>query len=186
MRKLKLQLQVSADGYMGGPDGEMDWLGTPWDEELSAYVNAITEPVDTIVLGRKLAEGFIPHWAAGPEGEDEESAAWMTNTPKVVISRTLTESPWDNAVVENDVVEAITRLKAAPGGDIITYGGAGLVAGLLAEGLIDELHLLVEPTAIGKGLPVFPELDGPQYLRLVAARQFDCGITVMHYEPKRP
>lgn len=184
MRKLKLQLQITADGYMGGPNGEMDWISTPWSEDLGTYVSAITEGVDTILLGRKLAEGFIPHWSAEPEGEDKESAAWMTDTPKIVISRTLTDSPWDNAKVEGDVVEAVRRLKSAQGGDIVTYGGAELVASLLANGLIDELNLLVEPAAIGRGLPVFPDLGTPQRLRLVSATPFECGITALRYEPK--
>ena len=99
MRTFKLQTQVSVDGYMGGPNGEMDWMTVPWSDDMSAYVDALTQSVDCIVLGRKLAEGFIPAWAAGPEGEDQESIDWMNNTPKVVISNSLSESPWENAVV---------------------------------------------------------------------------------------
>jgi dihydrofolate reductase len=93
MRKFKLQVQTSVDGYMAGANGEMDWMTFPWTDDIKAYVTALTEPVDCIVLGRKLAEGFIPHWAAQPEGEDQSSADKMNNTHKVVISSTLTESP---------------------------------------------------------------------------------------------
>jgi dihydrofolate reductase len=186
MRKLKLQVQTTVDGYMGGPNGEMDWTTVPWTDDISAYVNALTEPVDCIVLGRKLAEGFIPAWAAGPEGEDQASIDWMNNTPKVVISNTLTESPWENAVVAGgDLAETVNKLKARPGGDMIAYGGSTLVSALIAKGLLDELHLFVNPTAIGAGLPVFPNLGTHQQLRLVAAQPFDCGITTLHYEPKR-
>lgn len=156
MRTFKLQVQVSADGYMAGPNGEMDWMTVPWTDDMNAYVNAIDDPVDTIVLGRRLAEGFIPAWAAGPEGEDQESIDKMNQRPKVVISRSLTESPWENAVVAADLVETITELKARPGADIIAYGGRTLVRSLIAEGLLDELHLFVNPTAIGAGMPVSP------------------------------
>ena len=185
MRKLKLQVQTTVDGYMGGPNGEMDWTTFPWSDDLSAYSDALHATADCIVLGRKLAEGFIPAWAAGPEGEDQASIDYMNNTPKVVISNTLTESPWDNAIVAGGgLAEAIDTLKAQPGGDITTYGGSTLVRNLIAEGLIDELHLFVNPSAIGAGLPVFPS-GAYQRLRLVDARPFECGVTVLHYQPAR-
>ncbi|UVS82095.1 dihydrofolate reductase family protein [Actinokineospora sp. UTMC 2448] len=184
MRKVKLQLQVTVDGFMGGPGGELDWLTMPWSDDLTAFTDTIWKPVGTIVLGRRLAEGFIPAWASGPEGETQESIDQMNTTPKVVVSRSLTESPWDNAVVAGgDLSETIAGLRREPGGDIITCGGSTLVRDMIARDLIDELYLFVNPVAIGAGLPVFPE--GARRLRLVAARPFECGITVLHYEPKR-
>jgi len=186
VRTFKLQVQTSVDGYMGGPNGEMDWTTHPWTDDISAHVEALTESVDCIVLGRKLAEGFIPAWAAGPEGEDQESIDWMNNTPKVVISNSLTESPWENAVVSGgDLAEIVNKLEAEPGGDLIAYGGGTLVRDLIAKGLLDELHLFVNPAAIGDGMPVFPRLDDHQRLRLVNAQPFDCGITALHLEPNR-
>jgi dihydrofolate reductase len=137
------------------------------------------------VLGRKLAEGFIPAWAAGPKGETQESIDWMNNTPKVVISNSLKESPWENAVVAGgDLAETVNRLKAQPGGDMIAYGGSTLVTSLIAKALLDELHPFMSPTAIGAGLPVIAS-GAYHQLRLVTARPFDCGITVLHFEPKR-
>lgn len=185
MRKFKLQVQVSVDGYMAGPNGEMDWLTMPWTDDVDAYVDGLHQSVDCMVLGRKLAEGFIPAWESGPEGETQESIDQMNNTPKVVISDSLTESPWKNAVVAGgDLTETVNRLKAEPGGDLITYGGGTLVRDLIGRGLLDELHLFVNPTAIGSGMPVFP--DGAyQRLDLAGSRSFDCGITVLHFEPKR-
>ncbi|MCK2221824.1 dihydrofolate reductase family protein [Actinomadura sp. ATCC 31491] len=183
MRKLLLQVQVSADGYMAGPNGEMDWLAHPWTADLNAHINALTAKVDGIVLGRRLAEGFIPAWAAGPEGEDQESIDWMNNTPKVVISRSLTESPWENTTVAGgDLAATIGELKSREGGDLVVYGGGTLVASLAEANLIDEYHLFVNPVALGGGMPVFP---GRRELRLVAADAFDCGITALHYEPRR-
>ncbi|WP_214320975.1 dihydrofolate reductase family protein [Nonomuraea sediminis] len=185
MRKLKLQVQVSVDGYMSGANGEMDWMTLPWDEECSAYVTSLSDGVDTIVLGRKLAEGFIPHWASGPADEPQEAVDAMNATPKVVVSDSLTESPWDNTtVVGGDLTEAFAKLKSQPGGDLIVYGGGTLVASLIAEGLIDELHLFVNPASVGDGLPVFPK-GGTQRFRLAAARPFACGIVALQYEPER-
>jgi dihydrofolate reductase len=186
VRKFKLQVQTSVDGYMAGPNGEMDWMTMPWTDDMSSYVDTLMQSVDTIVLGRKLAEGFIPAWASGPEGEDQASIDWMNNTPKVVISNTLTESPWENAVTAGgDLEETVKGLKAQAGGDMIAYGGGTLVRGLVAAGLLDELHLFVNPAALGGGMPVFPRLDTHQPLRLVAAQPFACGITALHLEPKR-
>lgn len=185
MRRFKLQVQTTVDGYMAGPDGEMDWMTHHWSDDVGAYVEAMMDPVDCIVLGRRLAEGFIPTWAARPEGEDEASIDWMNETPKVVISNTLTESPWDNAVVAGgDLGESVSQLKADAGGEIITYGGGTLVSGLIGEGLLDELHLFVNPTAIGAGMPVFGAHEAYQQLRLVTATPFECGITALHYEPR--
>ncbi|MEV6431078.1 dihydrofolate reductase family protein [Nocardia sp. NPDC051463] len=186
MRKLKLQVQMTVDGYMSGPNGEMDWMTFPWTDDIGAYIGALTAQVDTIVLGRKLAEGFIPHWASNPAGEPQEAIDQMNNTPKVVISNSLAESPWDNTVVAGgDLAEIINKLKSQPGGDIIVYGGGTLVSNLIAGGLIDELHLFVNPTAIGAGLPVFGNPGANQQFSTVAATPFECGITALHLEPKR-
>jgi dihydrofolate reductase len=185
VRTFKLQVQTTVDGYMAGPNGEMDWMTFPWTDDLTAYVAALTKPVDCIVLGRKLAEGFIPTWAAGPEGEDQAAIDFMNNTPKVVISDSLTESPWANTTVaRGDLAGTVNQLKAQPGGDIIAYGGGTLVSSLIAKGLLDELHLFVNPTAIGAGMPVFADTGTHQQLRLVAARPFDCGVTALHFAPK--
>lgn len=182
MRKLKLQVQVSVDGYMSGANGEMDWMTFPWTDDINAYLDALDAPVDTILLGRKLAEGFIPHWASQPEDEDQATIDKINKAAKVVITNSLTESPWDNTVVAGgDLAKIVNDLKAQPGGDLIVYGGGTLVSSLIAERLIDDLHLLVNPTAIGTGMPVFPAGTA---LTLVAATPFDCGITALHYQPK--
>ncbi|WP_069167187.1 dihydrofolate reductase family protein [Nocardia altamirensis] len=184
MRKLLLQVQTTVDGYMGGPAGEMDWMSFNWSPDVGNYITAMTADVDTIVLGRKLAEGFIPVWESRPEHEDDKTIDWMINTPKVVISKSLTESPWANATVANgDIAETIKNLKAEPGGDLIAYGGSTLVTSLIAANLIDELHLFVNPVAIGAGIPVFAA-GAYTPLRQVAATPFECGITALHFAPK--
>ncbi|MEU6040252.1 dihydrofolate reductase family protein [Actinomadura sp. NPDC047616] len=186
MRTVKLQLQISVDGYMAGPNGELDWVTGPWTDDINAYVEKIWDPVDCIVLGRRLAEGFIPAWESGPEGETQEGIDKMNNTPKVVISNSLTESPWNNAVVAGgDVAATINKLNAESGGDIMVCGGGTLTRALIAQGLIDELHLFVNPVALGSGMPVFPDGDGYHRLRLAGSRTFDCGIAVLHLETAR-
>jgi dihydrofolate reductase len=183
MRKLKLQVQMTVDGYIAGPQGEMDWTNRNWDDKLKKYVGEITEPVDCIVLGRKLAQGFIPYWASHPE---EAGADKFNTTKKVVFTKTLDRSEWDNTVLaQGDLVDEITKLKRQDGQDLIAYGGATFVSALLEHGLIDEFQLFINPTALGNGLTIFKELDHPQALTLIKATPFDCGIVVLHYEPKR-
>lgn len=188
MRKLKLQVQITLDGYMAGPNGEMDFMTWNWDEALKQYVQNLTNPVDTIVLGRKLAEGFIPYWAAvaNEEGNPEQDAGKkFTDTPKVVFTKTLTESHWSNTVLATgDLKSEIEKLKHESGNDIIVYGGSAFVSSLLEQELIDDIHLFISPVVIGNGLPLFKKREQKQHLQLVQAQAFDCGIVVLHYRPK--
>ena len=191
MRKLKLQVQVSVDGFIAGPNGEMEWMVWNWDSKLNEYVAGITEPVDCIVLGRKLAQGFIPHWAAvagNPAEAEHEAGKWFTSTHKVVFTKTLDISHpaangWNNTVLARNLDE-ITNLKERDGKDIIVYGGASFVSALINQGLVDEYHLLVNPIAIGQGLPIFRDLDFKLQLELVKCSSFECGIVVLNYKPR--
>jgi dihydrofolate reductase len=189
MRKLKLQVQMTVDGYIAGPNGELDFMVWDWDDELKQYVTDLTAPVDCIVLGRKLAEGFIPHWesvAADPGHPEHSAGIKFTDTPKVVFSQTLAKSDWANtALAQGSLVDEITKLKMQAGQDIIAYGGATFVSALIKYGFIDEFHLFVNPTAIGKGMTIFGDLDRSQNLALVKSTAFDCGIVVLYYQPKR-
>lgn len=184
MRKLKLQVQMTVDGRIAGPNGEMDFMTWDWDDEIKAYVEELTASADTILLGRKLAEGFIPYWAgvaANPDEPEQASGKQFTEMPKVVFSRTLDEAEWPNAVVASDLAGEVTRLKQAGGRDLITYGGAEFVSSLLRHRLIDELHLFVNPVALGEGKTIFEQLEGRQALKLMQSKAFPCGIALLHY-----
>ncbi len=110
MRKLKLQIQTTVDGYMCGPNGEMDWMLFDWSDDVGSYIWDMTGSVDTIVMGRNLAQGFIPHWASKPESEPPEAVEWMNSRAKVVISNTLESSPWESAVIASgDGAESVER-----------------------------------------------------------------------------
>jgi len=187
MRKLKLQVQMSIDGYIAGPNGEMDWMIFNWDDGLNNYVKGLTELVDCIVLGRKLAEGFIPYWAgiaANPQEAEHEAGKKFTNTPKVVFTKTLCKSEWNNTILAYaNIIDEINHLKNQDGGDIIAYGGATFVSSLIKSGLIDEYHLFINPTANGNGMPIFKALESKLVLKLIKSTAFECGIVVLHYEP---
>lgn len=186
MRKIKLQVQISIDGFIGGANGEMSWLRLSWSDDIQEYVENLTRSVDTIILGRRLAEGFIPHWAAvaGDANNPEQQAGIaFTEKKKIVFSKTLSESPWENTAIENgDYAEAIQKLKQQPGGDIIAYGGAQFVSSLIQAQLIDELHLFVNPAILGKGMPIFSRVQTTQQLQAVSAKRFECGIMLLVYK----
>jgi dihydrofolate reductase len=189
LRKLKLQVQMSVDGYIAGPNGEMDWMVWNWDDKLKEYVNELTEPVDSILLGRKMAEGFISHWSdvmTKPDNPDYEFAKKMIEIPKVVFTKTLNKSDWVNTdIATGDLTDEINKLKNQNGKDIIVYGGASFDSSLIKAGLIDEFHLFVNPAAIGNGMTIFKDLNEMQKFTLVKSIAFDCGIVALHYEPKR-
>jgi len=170
MRILKLQIQMTVDGFVAGPNGEMDWMVWDWDDKLKKYISEITAPVDCIVLGRKLAQGFIPTWAshlADPKTADV-FAKKMVETHKVVFTKTLARSEWQNTdVAKGDMVEEVKNLKRMNGGDIIVYGGATFVSALIKAGLIDEFHLFINPVAIGNGMTIFKDVPQKQHLALV-------------------
>eukprot|EP01136_Pigoraptor_vietnamica_P028295 Opistho-1_new@85673 len=118
MRKLKLQMQVSIDGYVAGLQGEMDWMQWNWDDGLKEFVQQLTEPVDTIVMGKNLAMGFIPHWTATlqqPETNDV-FARKMVDTPKLVFTKTIEYNPWNNTLLaKGELKEEIGQLKKQEG-----------------------------------------------------------------------
>lgn len=186
MRKLKLQVQLSVDGYAAGSHDEMDWMTFNWDDKLKEYVNEITKSMDCIVLGRKLAEGFIPHWtavAANLDDPEHTAGRKFTDTPKVVFTKTMDQSAWDNTeLATGDLVDEIAQLKKQEGKDIIAYGGVDFVASLIEAGLVDEYHLLVNPVAIGQGRSIFESLREKQALSLVGATSFDSGIVALCYQ----
>lgn len=180
---------MSVDGYVAGPNGEMDWMVWDWDDKLKQYVDELTESIDTILLGRKMADGFVSTWSNIMSKPDDPSYAFakkMIETPKVVFTKTLDRSKWVNTkIATGNLADEVNKLKSQNGKDIIVYGGASFDSSLIKAGLIDEFHLFVNPAAIGKGMTIFKDLNDVQRFNLVNSIGFDCGIVVLHYELKR-
>jgi len=192
MRKLKLHMNMSLDGYVARPNGELDWMTWDQDDKLIEFIHSLIDSSDTILLGRKMTDGFVNHWENvvnnKPDSPDFLLAKKMVDTPKVVFTKTLDKSTWNNTTLaKGNLAEEIADLKKSRQGgskDIIVYGGAGFVSSLIKEGLIDEYHLFVNPTAIGNGMTIFKSLDRTQKFSVIQSRFYSCGITVLSYKPE--
>ena len=183
MRKIVAGLFISLDGVVEAPD---QWHFPYFNEEMGAAVDAQLGAVDTILLGRKTYDSFAGAW---PERETagEEDAAMakkLGDARKIVVSNQKLEFTWRNSEqLEGDLVEAVTALKNEPGGDIGMSGSVSVVRQLLDAGLLDELHLLVHPIAVRKGMRLFDESDTTMALTLTKSETFKTGVLYLVYGP---
>ena len=184
-----MQSQISVDGFTATPEGGLDWMTWNWDDEIKNYVNDLHDSVDTILLGRKMTEGFISYWTDvvknKPDSPEYPFASKMVDFPKVVFTKTLDKHNWTNTrLAKGNITDEVNQLKKQNGKDIIVYGGAGFVSSLIENNLIDEYYLFINPAAIGKGMTIFGNLKERLNLKLVQSRAFSCGIVVNNFEPR--
>ncbi len=187
MRKLKLQVEISVDGCIAGPNNEMDWLIC--NDDCMKYIDEIADSVDTILMGRKMVDEFISHWSSRMNKSDDPWNAFakkMIKTPKIVFTKSLTKSNWINTeIATGDLKDEITKLKSQDGKDILVYGGVSFDSSLIKEKLVDEFYLLVNPLIMGNGKTIFKDLKQIQKLTLIESKAFDCGLVLLHYEVKK-
>jgi len=181
MAKLKLQMQITIDGF--NPEGGDE--NTSWDEERD-YSYELLNGADTIVLGSKTAAEFIPYWDKAAEDADnswQEVARQISQLRKVVFSGSTDHPSWRNSTIETgDLANGINRLKEQSGKDIIVYGGMSFVQSLIRQDLVDEFHLFVNPIALGSGRSVFSGLDNLLRLKLKKSIGFNSGRVLLHYD----
>ena len=185
MRKLRLQMQVSIDGFVAGPNGELDWMTWEHGDKMIEQINELTDNSDTIVMGRKMTDGFINYWSSvleDPDSPEYSFAKKMIDIPKVVFTQTITKSPWINTTLAHDLTTDIQKLKQQDGKDIIAYGGAGFVTNLIREDLIDDYYLFVNPTSVGSGMTIFGDTNAYRKLKLVESTVHEYGVIVNHYQ----
>lgn len=187
MRNLKLQVQITVDGFVAGPSGQLDWMWTSAqpDESMFRKIAELAENSDTILLGRKMTREFCDYWENvadnQPDSPEYSFAQKMVNLRKIVFSRTEKAIKGRNVEVENgDMIAAVKALKAQPGKDLLVYGGAGFVSSLISANLIDEYYFFVNPVAIGKGLSIF---SGEKNLTLEQSIAYKNGKVLNKYLP---
>jgi len=187
MRKIIANLFISLDGVVEEPG---DWHFPYFNDEMGAAVDAVFRTSDTMLLGRKTYDDHAGAWpereAAG--GEDAEFARALGDARKIVVSRQRLELTWRNSEqLKGDLVEAVTALKNEPGDrNIAMSGSISLVRQLLAARLLDELHLLVHPIAVRKGMRLFDEGEPPIPLTLISSDTFSTGVLNLVYGPAQP
>ncbi|MVM35386.1 dihydrofolate reductase [Spirosoma sp. HMF4905] len=186
MRKLIFFMHTSLDGFVAGPNGEMDWINL--DDALFDFVGTMTDQSDTALYGRvtyQLMEGYWPTAAEQPDASkhDIEHGNWYNNVAKVVLSTTIDETGLTNTtVISNQLADNINKLKQQEGKNILIFGSPGASQSLLNLGLIDEFWLFVNPIILGQGLSLFNHITGTTNLKLLETRSFDCGVLALHYE----
>jgi dihydrofolate reductase len=196
MRKLILQMQVSADGYVGragdGPGWQVGNWGPecPWDDPLKARFNAVFRNIDTILLSRKILEGgYLDHWSqfARDYGDNPDLAfaRRIVDARKVVFSTTLQKTKWAGTeLARRPLAEEVAALKAESGRDLIAFGGAGFASALIANDLVDEYQFYANPVALRQGLSIFEKRGIDSNLELREAKGYACGIVVIRYAPR--
>jgi dihydrofolate reductase len=171
---------MSLDGVIDAPTWTFDY---GFDPEMGKAIGAVTERSGGILLGRVTYEMFEPAWSTRT-AEDDPGAPFFNDTTKHVVSSTLTEATWRNSELLGPYdPEAIRRLKEEVDGDLYVSGSGTLVRAMLADGLVDELHLFVFPLTRGPGPRLFP-VDGPQQkFTLARGDAYDNGVTYVAYRP---
>src|SRR5512132_344273 len=184
MRKVTAGLFIALDGVVEAPD---QWHFPYFNDEMGAAVDATLGAADTVLFGRKTYDSFAGAWpereAAG--GEDAGLAKALGDARKIVVSKQKLEFTWRNSEqLEGDLVEAVAALKNEPGDRAIALSGSvSVVRQLLAAGLLDELHLLVHPIAVRKGMRLFDEGEPAIPLRLLSSETFTTGVLDLVYGP---
>ncbi|MBX9401515.1 dihydrofolate reductase family protein [Lysobacter sp. BMK333-48F3] len=192
MRKIIAALQLSLDGYIEGPQGELDWIDS-WEDRFG-----LLDRVDTFLLGARMYPAYEAYWSAIQADPDAvlpfvdrpalpfeiDYARIAATTPHVVLSRTLTSVGWAHTRIVRELDE-LRALKTQPGRDLHAVGGAAFIASLLNADLVDELCLVVHPVLLGAGKPLFQGLEGQRRLRLTEAVPLGDGLARLSYTLSR-
>jgi dihydrofolate reductase len=213
MRKLILKMHISVDGFVGGPNGEVEWVFKSLSDAAADWVVRGISQAGVHIMGRRTFFDMAAYWPTS----SEPYAKPMNEVPKLAFSRKgldqgqraeltrafadatrkneaqgIKPSPasatvikeWaDTPILTGDLATEIARLKREPGKDILAHGGAGFAQSLVKTGLIDEYQLMVHPVALGQGLPLFSILAKPMDLKLISSQAFDTAAVAQVYRP---
>ena len=186
MRKVFLYM-MTLDGYIAGPNNELDWM-VPIEDEAAIEMGLINT-VDIALIGHGSYKGMAGYWPAAVENPGEaEFAHKMNAITKLVFSQTEEKLEWQNAqqvlVKDNDdLAEQVAKLKRGPGKDMVLYGGVRLAQTFAQLGLIDEYRLVVHPVILGRGKPLFKDIQDKTNLKLVRTKHDNSGVVLLDYQP---
>jgi len=189
MRHVILQIDISLDGFVSGPRGELDWINA--DEAMNRDANALLTTADTVLLGRTAYEMFASVWPfadANPGTTVGQIAQRLNQADKVVFSRTLTSVSWGKLnnvrLATHDVADEVKEIKAQPGAHMMLYAGANIVSTFIALDLIDRYRLRIHPVLLGTGQTIFSRIASiarKSSLALVATTSYANGVVMLDY-----
>ena len=186
MRKVILLMHATLDGFVAGPKGEMDWIKV--DEELFEPIGKITDDADTAIYGRvtyQMMENYWPTAAEQPSAtkHDIQHARWVNKALKIVVSKTLQHSSWNNTkIISEQIAEEIQKLKQLPGKNLLLIGSPQLANAFMQLGLIDEYYIYLNPIILDKGIKLFDDVQHRIKLNLLDVMNFKSGVVGLHYE----
>ena len=191
MRKIILYMTTTLDGFIAGPGNELDWMLSTPEQDLNDDVIALLGASDGGILGYPVAQGMIPYWeaaAADPSASpaSREFAAAVNRQHRIIITNQPADLPWPHSDLilardDQDLIDAITKLRQQPGRDLGVPGGVRTAQRFTRLGLIDEYVLHVHPVAIGTGKPLFTQRTD---LQLISSKSYRCGVLRLHYQTR--
>mgnify|MGYP002867649901 CR=1 FL=1 len=185
MRKIISFMHISLDGFVAGPNGEMDWIKV--DEDLFEYVGKRIGEGDTALYGRvtyDMMEGYWPTAGDNPAASkhDIEHSQWYGKVHKIVLSKTMKDANLPNTtIISDNLADRINTIKQQPGGDILLFGSPTATHALLQLDLLDGYWLFVNPIVLGQGIPLFTGVKEKIKLKLLGTHQFPIGVTELNY-----
>ena len=185
MRKIISFMHISLDGFVAGPNGEMNWIKV--DEEIFDHVGKRIGESDTALYGRVTYQMMESYWpTAGDEPDasrhDIEHSAWYKTAHKIVLSKTLTDAGLTNTqIISDNLTHTINEIKQQDGPDILLFGSPSATHALIQLGLIDGYWLFVNPIILGQGIPLFVDIKDKIKLKLLTTQQFTSGVTALDY-----
>ena len=174
---------VTLEGYFEGPGKDISWHNV--DAEFNDYAIEMLNSADTLLFGRVTYERMANFWPTpGAIRTDPVVAGKMNSLPKVVFSRTLKKTGWNNTrLVSANIEEEVQKMKGQPGKDIVLLGSGSIMSQFAQRGLIDEYRLMVNPIILGSGTPLFKDIKDRLELKLTRAKPFRNGNVLLYYEP---
>jgi len=192
MRKIISFMHISLDGFVAGPNGEMDWIKV--DEEIFDFVGKRISEGDTALYGRvtyEMMENYWPTAADKPTASrhDIEHSKWYSKVHKVVLSKTMKDTGLaDTTIISDNLSDSINKIKQSrndESSDILLFGSPAATHSLIQQNLIDGYWLFVNPIILGQGIPLFADIKEKIKIKLVSSRPFTCGVTELNYTVDR-
>jgi dihydrofolate reductase len=184
MRKIISFMHISLDGFVAGPNGEMDWIKA--NEEIFEHVGKRISEADTALYGRvtyQMMENYWPTAADKPTAtrHDIEHAKWYSKVHKVVLSKTMKDAGLHTKIINDNLTDNMHEIKKQAGKDILLFGSPTATHSLIQLNLVDGYWLFVNPIILGQGIPLFVDIKEKIKLKLLTTQQFNCGVTELNY-----